>query len=106
VGVVLFICCLNLAGLFLTRIAQREHEFAVRGALGATRVRLMRQLLVEALTVSAAGAALAIAFAWITDRYLLQFISSREAAVALSVRPDVGPLRALHTFVCRTCSSA
>jgi predicted permease len=89
VGVVLFVCCLNLAGLFLTRIAQREHEFAVRGALGATRIRLMRQLLVEAFTVSAAGAALAIAFAWITDRYLLQFISSREAAVALSVRPDV-----------------
>ncbi len=49
----------------------------------------MRQLLVEALTVSVAGATLAIAFAWITDRYLLQFISNREAAVALSVEPDI-----------------
>jgi len=88
VGVVLLACCFNLAGLFLTRIARREHEFAVRGALGASRARLMRQLLVESLTVSAVGAVLAVAFAWMTDRYLLQFISSRETKAALSVRPD------------------
>jgi predicted permease len=88
VGVVLLVCCMNLAGLFLTRIARREHEFAVRGALGASRVRLMRQLLVESLVVSAVGAVLAVAFAWMTDRYLLQFITSREAETALSVRPD------------------
>jgi predicted permease len=92
VGVVLLVCCINLAGLFLTRIARREREFAVRSALGATRVRLMRQLLVEALTISVAGAALAVAFSWMTDRYLLQFIANREAEKALSVRPDPATL--------------
>ena len=88
VGVVLLACCFNLAGLFLTRIVRREHEFAVRGALGASRTRLMRLLLVESLAVSAVGAVLAVAFASMTDRYLLQFISSREAETTLSVRPD------------------
>jgi len=88
VGVVLLVCCINLAGLFLTRITRREREFAIRSSLGATRVRLMRQLLVEALTISLAGATLAIAFSWLTDRYLLQFIANKEAQRALSVRPD------------------
>ncbi|MGH8398961.1 MAG: ADOP family duplicated permease [Gammaproteobacteria bacterium] len=92
VGVVLLVCCINLAGLFLTRIARREHEFAIRSSLGATRIRLMRQLLVEALTISLAGAALAIAFSWMTDRYLLQFMTNKGTERALSVRPDLTTL--------------
>lgn len=92
VGVVLLVCCVNLAGLCMARTAAREHEFAIRGALGAARSRLMQQLLVESILLALCGGALAILFAWVTDRYLLQFLADREAAAALPVRPDLATL--------------
>jgi len=92
VGVVLLVCCVNLAGLCLARASTREHEFAIRGALGAVRSRLMQQLLVESLLLAICGGALAVVFAWATDRYLLQFLANREAAESLSVRPDLPAL--------------
>jgi predicted permease len=92
VGVVLLVCCVNLAGLCLARASTREHEFAIRGALGAARSRLMQQPLVESLLLALCGGALAVLFAWAIDRYLLQFLADREAMASLSVRPESATL--------------
>jgi putative ABC transport system permease protein len=87
-GLVLLIACANIASLMLARAATRNRELAVRKALGASRRRLIRQLLTECVMLSSAGALLGILFARWGSALLVRYISTGSTPIFLDLSLD------------------
>lgn len=85
VGAVLLIACGNVGHLLLARGALRRRELAMRRALGASRARLLQQLLVEAVLLAVAGAVVGVGLAWWTNRLLQATFPASVAVFALHV---------------------
>jgi predicted permease len=89
VGLVLLISCVNIAGLMLARSAARRKELGMRVALGATRGRIISQLLTETLLLAFAGGAVGMGFGVFGARILVSFFSRNwPMPLQLDVHPD------------------
>ncbi|MGE0462861.1 MAG: ABC transporter permease [Vicinamibacterales bacterium] len=88
VGLVLLIACANVAGMLLARASARRREISVRLAIGASRGRLVQQLLMEGLVLGSLGATVAIACAWAVIRALASIQLPLPANLVLEIGLD------------------
>jgi predicted permease len=88
VALVLLVACANVANLLLARATARQREIAVRMSMGAARLRLVSQLLVESTMLGATGAILGAWSAWWATRLMLRMVSAGSESLKVSVAPN------------------
>lgn len=102
-GLVLLIACANIANLMLTRASMRQQEMALRIALGASRSRIGRQLLVESLVLAVMGTAAGAMLAFLLGKALVMGIGTTQNQIYLPLTPDWRMLAFTTVVALSTC---
>jgi len=89
VALVLLVACANVANLLLARASARQREVAVRMSMGAARLRLLRQFLVESALLGATAAILGFWFAWGATHILPGMVSAGSEPLPVNITPDI-----------------
>jgi predicted permease len=102
-GLVLLIACANLANLMLARASARQREMAIRMALGASRSRMLRQLLIESGLLAIGGAVLGVALAQPLSRLLVTSLDTSQYSIHLAIATDWRVLLFAAVVAALTC---